>query len=284
MEGNVYLCRWKKIKNGFSAWLNSDPSVSVTGAEFEQVAEDLSDAICGKTGDGEAIIEFTPPVPSGGHFARWMQPLILSLGFNQRVETNIRQPGMYTGGVCSRCGTARGTRTKVPIRIFTKISGNIAASINSAPAIRLISEEFLGLLRPEESALLEFRSTDNATGQDRQFYELAGRSIAPWVSFHGARLHPITSWRCPDCNHQRLWPSHPEVAVYGFLCRSDLPTPAPSCFVAGTELDRLDLCMTQTRWKEIAGKKATTGFATSPIGLVDSKEVIRTPDLPDPPG
>ena len=64
-----------------------------------------------------------------------------------------------------------------------------------------------------------------------------------------------------------------------FIARSDLPAPLPGVFTVGN-LPEGQLAVTESRLKELIGRKGTRGFVSSPLGIVAKHEVVRQPELP----
>lgn len=283
MEGKAYQCCWKKTGRQFFLWLKADENLRVAGKSFDEAAEAISEMIAEKYGDGEAVKEFSPPPPTEHFSANWMTPRILMLGCNEAVATNLRSNGMFEGDFCDRCGSSIGQRTDQPAILLGEPRGDICFAGTVSPNIRFVSERFLALLPKQDLDNFELRPVQAEVKLKQKYYELRGRPIASWVSFTGAKQHPITCWRCPKCQRRNLWPNHPNFSAYGFVARKALPTTLPGCFVLGDPTEGLTLCMKQEQWDLINGRQGTKGIKTANIGIVPDSLLVSDPALPEPP-
>jgi hypothetical protein len=283
MKTNVFVCRWKHLRGKFKVWLESDDSVCAEARSLGEASDELADTLSESLKSDEAVIELIPPPPFSGAEKSWTLPRLLSLGYNEFAETTINDPVMYSRRECPRCGRPRGKRTDIPILLKSAIKGDIAAT-NSSPVVRLFSDKFLALLTPNERSRIRFEPVQTVGERRMSFFELRGDSIAPWVSFKGAKHPAIICWKCPACGNRKLNPQHPKFLAFGFISRTDFTNAkSPECFVAGSPEGGLTICMTERRWKSIVGKVGTKGIATSTIALVDDKLLVRNPPLLPPP-
>ena len=199
MEGNIYECKWKRAKGKFRLCLKSDDQVYAEDSDFEEAHDELCDRICGVYGDGEAVLQFDRLLPSSSQHPKksWVHPDILDLGYNESVQTNAKEQGMYLGERCDRCGGFPGGRSNKILEIRSTFPGVFASESDVSASLLIVSDAFTDLLTADERALLGLRPTESLTSSKNQYFELTGPPVAAFVSFQGANYQPFLNWSCP---------------------------------------------------------------------------------------
>jgi hypothetical protein len=295
MEHGVYLCTWMQSSAGIALWVKSRPWVRATAPTYDEAEEQLIEAIQAAGGAYQAVLEFDPPLPNSTSDIKYCCPAIYWFGADDRFETNApkRQWGenaqelderlrwndeFYEKPLCRKCKFTSGRRTDKLLTLSyasSKYDGAFGhLGVDIGPTHQIVSEEFLALLTAEEKSSLRVQPTFRK-GR-RKFYELIGPPGPPLIAVAGLT---ITGWRCVLCHH-RTWGYWIDgLAIDSFIARSDLPVPLPGVFTVG-ESPEIHLAVTESRLKELVGRKGTRGFVSRPLGIVAKHEVVREPELP----
>lgn len=296
MEHNVYICSWKRTREGYTLWVKSRPGICGSGSTYDEAEEQLIEAIHNAGGAMQAVLEFDKPLPKTVREAKYTNPELYLICGDDRFqtaappwsphETPIQRDErlkwtdeFFESPVCRQCGGATSGRSEMPLHVkyapprFDGAFGS--AGHEPATSIGIVSEDFLNLLTPGERRQLVFRKVTRV-GRGRPFFELLGPAAPPFVAV--ARL-PVAGWRCEACGH-RTWGYWVKgLSIYSFVARSDLPSRLRGIFTVGVP-PGVRLCVTAKRWQELVGKVGTRGFTSSTLGVVDDKEVVRSPELP----
>jgi hypothetical protein len=118
---------------------------------LEESREWLHDQICESFGDGEAVLEFDPPLPVPASPSN-APPLVVVSGGNSspdrfKAATVQMCQELYSAGLCPTCGGGKGVRTNRPWFIGYMKSDTDAAFTGYPVGDRLLfSERFLSLL------------------------------------------------------------------------------------------------------------------------------------------
>jgi hypothetical protein len=274
-EGLVWLCGWSEKDGQYTVWVKSHPEVRAVGPNLDDANLKLSDEICGRFGDGEAALEFDPPRPVASQNERYLREQLVKISPNGGFDTRMREETLFSGGICSECGWAVGTRTVEPLIGDTGVGYEGASPMVPAHMV-LFSERFLSLLTEKEKAALELREVIRPPRSKIKFYEVIPRTFVPYV---GVRGRKPSGWYCGTCGYRCYSYYDQGWDVTCFVCRRDLPRPIPSLFAVGSERD-VNLCMPRKRWREILGHREARGIMSHNLGVVDEHECERTPELP----
>ena len=291
MEEKVYLCGWSQTREGWTLWTQEKPNARVTAATYQEAEERLVAAVQDRGGAMVVVMEFVPPLPLSVREARYGSPELFLICGDDRFETD--QPriaafatpeqiesrlswldGFFQSPVCRLCKRATGPRSERPIKLtYAPSKGDGAFGSLGGTSIQIVSEEFVSLMTDEERARIQLRVTE-AKGR-RRFYEVAGPSGPDSVAVAGL---PITGWRCKGCGQSRFGFWGEESTIRNFIAAADLPSPLPGLFTTETAPE-IALCATAARWSEIVKRKGTRGFVSRRLGCVQSREVVRKPEL-----
>ena len=282
MEGHTYPCAWTKRKGIYILCYIAKAEILAEAKDFSEASELLADKICAAFGDGEAVLEFDPQPPIEAQLKIWTTPKILAFGYNNRVESDIEEEGMFSDGVCPRCGFARGMRTAKPLVIKGEISNHIACISGSRPALLVFSEAILGLFKQEELKQLTIRPVQSAAKLHKRFFEVSGKPDIKLVGFRDAEYKPITNWKCSTCNRISLSPFHQRfygTGINKFISKSDLTSPLASLFSIGLFKDDASICITEERWKELKQEPEAKRIIVNTVGIVQEKYLVRNPAI-----
>jgi len=294
METRVYLCAWRRSKDGWTLWVKSRPKLRGIGLNYDDAEADLMQAIHDAGGAMHAVLEYDRPVPKSGLDAKYSNPELYLITGDDNFETNApnRQPfesnedretrfcwhdAFYVDPICRKCEKATSQRSKLPLTLASAPRRNDGAFgyVGHCTAMHhVVSEEFLALLTLDEKRGLDFLTTKSA-GR-RRFFELIGPEGPSPVAVAGLKLN---GWRCDQCGY-RAWGYWVDgLSISTFVARSDLPARTNGVFTVGVYPD-ITLAVTAARWKELIGRKGTRGLVSSPLGVVSDAEVVRQPELP----
>jgi hypothetical protein len=294
VEHGVYLCSWSASSAEFVLWVKSRPTIRGSGTTYPEAEERLINAILSAGGALHAVLEFDPPLPKSTLEAKYTNPQIYLICGDDRFETEAmywRWPetatvddrlngidDFFQSPLCRKCKYASSARSDKPLSVTHAPSRYDGAfgfvGREGGPELQLLSEEFLGLLSPQETQLLELRPVVRK-GRARKFYELIGPAGAPFV---GVAHMKISGWRCTQCDHREWGYWVKDLSIHSFVAESDLPVSLNGVFTVGLQ-PNIELAVTAGRWKELVGRKGTRGFTSRLLGVVPDREVIRTPDL-----
>jgi hypothetical protein len=264
MEGNVYVCTWKKSKKQYVFALKNYPKIAASDESFSCAEEKIWELICLELGDGEAVLEFEPSPPVESFLKGYDSPAIVSVSGNDTVDTWRLTPGLFEKDYCPVCTRAWGERTNTDLEVESLPSKSDGACCMSIPALgRIFSENFLSLLTKSERSRLRFQSVKAKKPSKRQFFELVANPIVKFVGLSG--LPGFNRSPCGNCGYQPQ--SHLfENKIYQFVVFEDLPKPIPTVFALGHRGS--DLCMTAKRWQELRGKPGTKNLVASSIFVI----------------
>jgi len=275
MEGNVYICHWKKSKNLYKLWLKDHVEISVSDESFREAEEKMWELICLRFGDGEGVLEFNPAPPVNSLLEAYQSPEIVSVSGNDTVDAYRLTRGLFENDYCPSCTRAWGERTNVELDVEslpTKSDGAICMSI---PGLGYIfSEAFLHLLHEHEKGQFRFLRVKSKRPNRREFFELVGRPIADFVGVSGFPDERPQGLLCNQCGY--VSESHLfKNEIYNFITLEDLPTPVPSVFSIGRRGSKL--CMTAKRWNEIRGCASARNIVASRIYVVPKGKALHPP-------
>ena len=195
MEGRVYKCRLKSHAAGYRIQVVGAPSLIGKGTTIESASEDLRDAICAKRGDGEAFLEFDPPLV--GSAERGVRMPWSGLEYNEIVRwTDDARVELWSKGYCHRCLQGLGRRTAVRRQLATVPRADFAGLYLERNGCCLASDRMMEVLRTVAPAL-DVREIESPLRARRKFFELVPTAVEPFVL--SRRLPSPRGWRCPDC-------------------------------------------------------------------------------------
>jgi hypothetical protein len=274
MEGQVYLCSWKRAKGRFRVWLQSDRRVAAEAATFREASEALWSEIVRAFNDGEAVLEYQPPPRPEPATRRFLDPHLVSVIGNMRARL-VNPDEMFTEGLCPQCREPRGQRTKAPA-LLEDLESVYEGGFTKPARIVFFSDRFLALLTDAERGQFDWRPVYRTDRGRKAFFEMIAPPEVPLVAV--ASLDFRRPWVCDTCGRRSaLRYYQPDFDIYEFVCRFDLPRPLPSCFTIGFDYTA-SLVFLRERWAELAGHPGTRGLASNNVGVVDEAECVR--DLP----
>ncbi len=275
VEGQVYLCTWKKVGDKFRLWLKANPKLSSTNSDFEAADEDLADKILIQFGDGENVREYVPQPPPTKPLLNLLEVPVVAVTGNTHSQISGDPSLLFSGGVCKKCGSCLGERTKVPLSLDYIGPGYDAGFVWQKP-FQFFSEGFLELLKPKERSCFEWRLITLKRRSRKVFHEMRPKAFVPFVAVKGLKFDVIV---CRTCKTLRgLHSFNKGTPIYHYVSFSDLPRPLPSCFAVGSATN-FRLCFARDRWLRLAGKPGTKGIVSNPIGVVDERLCERVPEI-----
>lgn len=295
MEEDVYICGWRQLDSEVELWVETRPTIRVTGKDYREAEELLLELIATKLGVHFAALELVPPLPKSDFEKRYSTPKLLTIRGDERFEMykpgrvmfetpeerSVRQQWydqFFVAPCCRRCWTAGGPRNETTLKL-THFRGSFDGGFVGLAniMISIYSEEFLNLLSSEERAGLDLRPVELTRQSRKRFFELLGPSGPPLVAL---AEHPVNGWRCPACGARVFgYQGSQEVSIDSFIAKSDLPSPLPQIFTVGSQ-PNVELCVTAERWATLVGQAGTRGLISHRVGAAPDNEVVREPDLP----
>ncbi len=289
MEGQVYLCGWKKSRGKVGMWLIDRPELRVEGDNFEATQEALWELALDQFGDGEGVFEFKPPLPPKQAAKRFLSPhlvrvfgdsgdVVRVLGDGGNSVTGERND-LFVGEPCKVCHRSSPKRSERQLVIESVESGiHGGSTISLLGRLCYYSEDFVSLLTDSERAPFEWRPVQLKSRSRRRFLEPIPKCYVPDVPLRGLRFD---NEACPECGRLLLaWSrfvSH--CAIWRYVCRDALALPNPGLFAVGSP-DRMGgIGMTIERWMELAGTPGTKGIMSDDLGVVDRSEVDDNPPV-----
>jgi hypothetical protein len=263
---------------GYRLWVLEDPELAWEDASFTEAAQELAYAILGKTGDGEAQLEFEPPAPG----AELRPPALLrlwELGLQDTVRfSNARES--YEGGLCDNCLRPLGPRTRLPLEVDAPLPKThlldtqmVGVGIGGGPKPRIFSPTVVAMLTAQERARFEWRPV-RAAGRETKYLELVHRiPPTPQVAPIGATAK---HWRCEMCGFTYLSVEQVGNEPYRFISTRDLPDPLPLVLAMGTVSDS-GLLISDVRRREMLAQKGSRWLTTVPVSVIPEALVDRAP-------
>jgi len=204
-EGQVYRCTWNKRGKHFLMKSLSPVKIQSLGIDLETAKNNLLAQIMDTTGDGEAQLQFVPPLPEPTGKNRF-SPEYFHLKFNEFVDFSLsNQDELYSGSVCQVCRTGLGSRTDVS-RIITSLSRYDVVGFRNDHNVRMM---FSGILLEHLSPFIKDRVTCNEVHFEskllkkslvKKFFEI---DFQPIVEVSVPKKHDkLGGWRCPKCKTQ----------------------------------------------------------------------------------
>ena len=284
MEGNIYLCKKKKVMGIYSLELIDNPKIKTKGVNLESCKVNICMQIIEWNDDGEAILEFLPEKSK-----RTVTGLEMyrNVGYNDTTElSNIND--LYDGGICPKCKYAIGHRTDEVLnftylpkgkKIIIGVSKRAKKVENEFsrlfPHLQIYHQEFIKFFTNEEHELFDVREV-LYKGKISDYIELIPKKVIKNCSHKGAEYTKhkfLKNWQCTECGRKEL---HFWTKQYGwendFVNPSDINN-LPNIFFFDTGL-HISLCVRSDRWIEISKNKKIT---TNPVIVLD-KEYVEYPN------
>ncbi|MBP7864723.1 MAG: hypothetical protein KA419_02140 [Acidobacteria bacterium] len=279
MEGNVYLCSWKKGRAGFEITLLRDDTVTARGNSLSEAEGRMVELLCERFGDGEAVIDYDRPLPDDTLPARYTKPAIYLIRPNDGVHSLPPEKSGPDGGLCTACGNRRRGDPSTPPRYNWLPAGSDGA-LDWKQTGDIFSDAFVSLLPEEAREGLRFRAVDYVGRQKlrTRFSELVGSPAADFV--YSNRIPLTDGFRCRRCGFTQALHTLGGILVR-CLARNDLPAPCPPAFVAKTLNNELYVCMTGELWRRVQCGKGTRNLLGTPVCMLDPEEVVRVPTVPE---
>jgi hypothetical protein len=272
MEGQVYVCSWRRKGGRIEAWLEDRPELRGEGATFRQASASLHEQIAKAFDDGEALLEFQPPAPDEPGARRFLHPpLVWVVGNTRALLTNADE--LFTEGLCPRCRQPRGNRTAADTAVDYIEPGYDGGFTH--PARRMFfSEAFLSLLTREERERFQWRPVRRPGRTRKAYLEMIAAPDVPLVAVRGLDFPAPTP--CRTCGQPPV-PRHfgRDLTLHEFVCRADLPQPLPTCLTMGIRHD-CSLFFPRERWQQMVGRPGARGLVTNDVGVADPAECLRT--------
>jgi hypothetical protein len=283
LEGNTYSARWKKREDKFVVYLDNDKSINGVDIDFETACEDLCLTICDRYSDGEAVLNLLKEAPQPSGVAKYANPALVTLSWNESAEGETWQKGLFEGGYCSACRAGIGKRTAIPLKVNGLPKGNIGSFNQIMFSPLLLSEDFLNLLTATEREKLQLQEVDCIKGSTRRFFEVNGPPLLKQVGVKGGKYNSLSSWQCKSCGHKSFSCTHPEMPenykYTDFLSKSDLPNESDEAFVIEDKLGRKIICMPLRRWQQLNNHKKAKGVLADRIYVLPKEQVDREPSV-----
>lgn len=278
MEGNVYLCSWKKGRAGFEITLLRDDRVTVRGKSLPEAEGRMVELLCERFGDGEAVIDYDRPLPDEAFPACYTKPSIFLVRPNEGVHSLPPERPLPETGPCTACGNRRRGNPAAPARYDWLPAGSDGA-LDWKQTGDIFSDAFVSLLPEEARDGLRFRPVEYVGQQKlrKRFSELVGSPVADFV--FSSRIPLTDGFRCRRCGFTQAIQTLGGILVR-CLARNDLPQPCPPVFAAKTINAELFLCMTAEFWRRVQGGKGTRNLLGTPLCMLDPEEVVRVPTVP----
>jgi hypothetical protein len=271
-EGKVYRCKWKQQPNGdYHVWLVGRPSISTVQSSVADAAEVLVSEICGQLGDGEAMLDFDPPLPADERLARFFADDLVNISTNGSFHLFNPLDQIFSGGRCAACGGALGERTEVPFELNMGNDADVALLYEPEFAHLLVaSESFLSRLSKADLDQFETRPTVWPRHR-KKFFELRPRSFVPNC---GIRGEASGGWECWKCDRRVL--SYANLFDFGPnpVCRSDLPERRDTVFFVGTPANH-EIYVSRKRWDKLRGGTGMRSLTATKLPVVAASQCDR---------
>ena len=234
IEGNIFVCSWKRTDPGYRVWVKGRHKLAADGATFDAADQALTRVIGLATGDGESVHEYVPPAPVEGAISAVEQGRVWELGI-QGAADMVDATGLFEGGLCTNCLMPRGPRTGAPLAVST-IESRVQASTVSlprmspgvGPVLSIYSDEFLAQLTLEERRQFEWRPIVPAKRETREFFELVCHTDPiPYVGLKGSATY---FGRCETCGWRWLVPEYVKRPPANVDLRGRHPAPGSQHF------------------------------------------------------
>jgi hypothetical protein len=283
-ESPTYVCNWRRLDDGrYEAWLAKQPGRRVEAETIRGVKDQLGDVIGELWGDGEPQFEFDPPLLEVVGWDHLFVHGHMSTFFNygHRIEN---WKDAYTGGFCTQCGWPIGSRTAVPLQVFTKSWPEeldvFRAAHSHCGCVLVVSDRILGIFSAEERKFFETRPIQNPGGAAKHFFEILPKHFVPHAT--GNDLAP-SGWHCPACDRNYI--VHPKTLGYGTqaACDSDIGTPAPPIFFLG-DPGRYSMCLSRARWEKLKAELHKFDLVSRLLAVIPEAERDSATGLKPHPG
>ncbi|MCG8312463.1 MAG: hypothetical protein MI976_04545 [Pseudomonadales bacterium] len=283
MEGNTYPARWKKQGEKFLVYLDSDKTIKGVDIDFETACDELCLALCERFGDGEAVLNLLREAPQPSGVAKYANPALVTLGWNETANVSERQDSLFVGGYCAECRAGIGARSEVPLEVDSLPKGNIGSLNQIMFSPLLLSEGFLSLLSESEKTKLGLQQIICTRNKKRKFYEVKGKPSLKQVGAKGGKYYSLSSWECRLCGHKSFSCTHPEMPdnykYTNFISVTDLPEDNSEVFVIEDNIGRKTVCMSIARWRQISEDKYAKGILADRIYVLPEEQVEREPEV-----
>ena len=285
MEGNIYLCKKKKILGIYTLELFDNKNIKTKGINLEACKEDICMKIIEWNGDGEAMLSF---IPDENKRVDTGVVIYSSLDYNDSAAI-VNTNDLYTEGVCPKCKYALGERTKEEMILDFKPKQTVVGIGRRGrrseddfprlfPKIQIYKKSFIDLLSTEEKKLFDTQKVIYE-GEESNYVEVIPKKIIKSCSHKGAdyKKHPfLRNWRCTECGREEL---HVWTKEYGYenrLVDLEMIKDLPSLFFLDTGL-HISIVIRNDRLKDLYAKDKRLKLLTSSIIALD-KECVECPN------
>jgi len=265
-EGNLYICCWKKYSDRFRVWLKSNPEIQAEALSFNEASQNIVEQISCHLGDGEPLLDFTPPPPDR----------YLVLLFNHSSEISIGFDSIFKRAICTYCGCTHGQRTNTQLQVMAlPPKADITEVTIGKRIIPLYSEKFLNALTCSERKSLKFTEVISKRKSAQKFYEITAR---PDVLTVFAKAISFKGWQCPKCSLKRWGHYRVNDPIHDYIASEDVSDSMRTFTVENGTMQKLT--MTPERYEKIKMNQATRGIVADPLGVLNDGQYIRAPKLP----
>ncbi len=146
-EGKTYEASWKRDGKNFAAWLKRRPREKVTGANAEELIDQLWEIALDAFGDGEACINLVPPLPVAKGAANYFEPPWFAFSCNEAFQAKDERATLFRGGTCSFCGAGLGGRNETERVVDCGLKHDLGFVSWALPGATVVSEALLKFLR-----------------------------------------------------------------------------------------------------------------------------------------
>jgi hypothetical protein len=280
MEGKTYHCIWEKRKDAYYLKLDEDPNILIRSNDFNDATEKLWFDILEKFNDGEAHIEFSPPIPVKEKYKKWFDIEICILEYNDTAEGENFQEGLYEGGYCKNCQRPFGTRTSKE-RVVTYLPRDHFAGFNGQPHCLIVSDKFLEELKEEERLLIDTVPIKGPPRSRKHYHELIAKSVVPPSLIKGFDFLENGIAKCELCGgfaYHFFNVALPE-GVNLFTSKKNIKKVNLNFLTVGIK-NKFSICMIIDRWNKFKEKKVAKGITTSLLALLEDNEIADITNVP----
>ena len=269
MEGNVYICSWKKKGRKYIICYVHDETISGLGSTIEEAEEGILENICLRFGDGEAVLEYDKPLPKTDFEKKYGKPGIVSISGNDGFSNLLNSEMLPDRPVCPLCKRKR----FVPMPVtpeYEKLCSSDGVTMGDLGPV--FSDHFFSLFAKNELEKLNLRKIKGLKRYKRDFFEVLGKPDLHCVGFK--EFPGLLNNKCKHCGigcSTYLYQNE----MYNFVAADDLPKPLPSIFLIGDEHDEIHVCLPLDKYYELQKKAGMKNICSRRIWIAPKEKVVR---------
>jgi|GEM_PF-4433261 len=202
---------------------------------------------------------------------------LVSLQWNDAASKCIETRDLFSGGVCSWCGSGIGERNKTSITCSLLPKSDFADVHGLSPFTPIVSDKLREILKQGSNGKIKFRPVETTSKKVQSFFEIINDSKIDVVAVKGL-FYKDSSIVCPKCGRWQIMNLRAGKGFVEAIRKNQIPD--EKCFLAGSHNKfGFSLWADKAWWKMISRRDNLKGVVAGSAIAVDDAEIISNPKL-----